>query len=104
MSTSTPEQTEGSAGIRGENRHNGPQHARNELLSQFLYLVTFHQLFHLLMWATNANMIFPWLSYIFPGNIDGTDLWTKHVYKYDYYPMVISPIIMVCLHQLTTII
>jgi len=72
------------------------------MLGHLLYLVTFHQILHVLVWATNANMIFPWMSYLFPGNIDGTNVWTKHVYKFDYYPMLMTniPLLLLwCFHH-----
>jgi len=62
---------------------------RNDLLGKLLYVVTAHQFLHILVWATNANLIFPFLSYLFPGSIDGGDVWFKEIYKYDYYPMIL---------------
>jgi len=71
-----------------EVRPHQPGQLQKEWLGQLLYLVVAHQLLHICVWATNANSLFPMLSYVFPGSIDGTDIWFKEVYKFEYYPMV----------------
>jgi len=89
MST-TEEQVAGVTGVRLSRR--STPITSSDVMGYILYIVTFHQFFHILTWATNAITVFPMLSYVFPHSIDGTDQWLKHVFKYDYYPMILTDV------------